>query len=116
MTTSLSRTRGAKKSVLDGRIDLLNENAIELPLAQQIFSAVANTLFLVKVRVRIPFHLRALTTCNKDKMVNDEDAVQLSEYCFGASETVKAAVSGKNSDDLNESVKMALDDLRRYSH
>jgi len=45
-------------------------------------------------------------------MVDNKDAVQLSEYCFNVCEVVKTAIQGKNTDD--ESVRMALKDLGRY--
>jgi hypothetical protein len=48
-------------------------------------------------------------------MIDNEDAVQLSEYCFTTCETLKTAISGKNADDLGEFVIPALEDLKRYS-
>ena len=47
-------------------------------------------------------------------MLGNKDAVQLSEYCFDACGELKAMILWKNVDDLNKSVKMALEDLRRY--
>ena len=46
-------------------------------------------------------------------MVDDEDAVQLSEYCFNVCEALKATVHGRNAESLDESVRTALDDLER---
>ena len=46
-------------------------------------------------------------------MIDDEDSVQLSGYCFNVCETVKTAVRGNNTDDLNEPVRKALVDLER---
>lgn len=46
-------------------------------------------------------------------MIDNEDSVQLSGYCFDVCETVKTAVQGNNTDDLNESVRKALGDLER---
>ena len=47
-------------------------------------------------------------------MTDNKDAVQLSEYCFNVYEVVKTSIQGKNADDLNETVRMALKDLGRY--
>ena len=47
-------------------------------------------------------------------MIDNEDAVQLSEYCFATCETLKTAISGKNADELSEFVMTALEDLKRY--
>jgi hypothetical protein len=46
-------------------------------------------------------------------MADDEDSVELSEYCFSLCEALKTAIQGKNADDLNESVRMALEDSER---
>lgn len=47
-------------------------------------------------------------------MICNKDAVQLSECCFNACGKLKTMIVGKDVDDLNESVKMGLEDLRRY--
>jgi len=46
-------------------------------------------------------------------MVDDNDSVQLSEYCFNACEVLKTAVQGKDVNSLDESVRVALEDLQR---
>jgi len=46
-------------------------------------------------------------------MVDDKDTVQLSEYCFNTCEVLKTAVQGKDVNSLNESVRVALEDLER---
>lgn len=46
--------------------------------------------------------------------MDDEDSVQLSEYCFDACEALKTVIQGKNVDDINEPVREALEDLGRY--
>ena len=47
----------------------------------------------------------------KDKMIDNDHYVQLSEYYSNICETLKIAV---NADDLNESVRIALEDLERF--
>ena len=46
-------------------------------------------------------------------MIDDKDSVQLSEYCFNVCEVLKGAVHGRSADSLNESVRVALEDLER---
>jgi hypothetical protein len=46
-------------------------------------------------------------------MIDDKDSVQLSEDCFSVCEALKAVIQEKNTDDLNESIKMALEDSKR---
>jgi len=47
-------------------------------------------------------------------MADNKDAVRLAEYCFNVCEVVKTTVEGRDVDDFNGSVKMALEDLGRY--
>lgn len=44
-----TRTRKAKVSLLDDRIDILNRNAVEASSAKQVFRTVSATLALVRV-------------------------------------------------------------------
>ena len=46
-------------------------------------------------------------------MIDDEDSMQLSEYCFNVCATLENAIQGKNVGDLNKYVRMALEDLER---
>ena len=46
-------------------------------------------------------------------MIDDEDFVQLSGYCFDVCVALEPAIQGTNADDLNESVRMALEELER---
>ena len=46
-------------------------------------------------------------------MVADNEAVQLSDYCFNVCEALNAAIRDRNTDDLGESTRMALKDLVR---
>jgi len=49
-------------------------------------------------------------------MIDDKDPVQLSEYCSNVCEALKAAVQGRNAESLNESVRVALEDLERCAN
>ena len=46
-------------------------------------------------------------------MIDDNDSVQLSEYCFNVCEVLKDTIQGRSADNLNESVRAALEDLKR---
>ena len=46
-------------------------------------------------------------------MIDDEDSVQLSEYCFNVCNELKTVMQGRNADSLDESVRVALEDLGR---
>jgi len=47
-------------------------------------------------------------------MINNKYSVQLSESCFNVCEVLDAAIRGKTAEDLNESVRTALEDSERY--
>lgn len=104
-----TRTRGVNTSVLDDRMDILNRTAVEDSPAHEIFKTVGAILVLIKVSpcAFLP-PCRSSSSLSQDRMIIDEEAVRLSEYCFNACETLKTAISG---DYLNESVKTALEDL-----
>ena len=46
-------------------------------------------------------------------MANDKVSVQLSEYLFHVCKAVETPIQGKNTDDLDEPVRRALEDLER---
>ena len=48
-----TRTRGAKASLPDNRIDTLNREAVDASAAKQVFKAVSATLSLVRVSAYI---------------------------------------------------------------
>ena len=47
-------------------------------------------------------------------MIDNEDSVQLSNSCFNVCEVLNAAIQGKKAESLDESVKMVLEDSKRY--
>ena len=50
---------------------------------------------------------------NQDKLIANKDSIQLSEYWFNICVALEIPIRGKNADDLNESVRMALEDLEK---
>lgn len=47
-------------------------------------------------------------------MTDNDDSVQLSEYCFNICQVLETAVRGKDVGDFNRYARMALEDLERY--
>lgn len=41
-------------------------------------------------------------------MINKKDSAKLSEFCFEMCETLKTVIQGGNTDELSESMKVAL--------
>jgi len=102
------------RAFFDDRIDTLDRNAVGASPARQIFRTVSTIIALIRVSI-----LALLPPAdshwwiNKDKMIHDEDCVQFSEYCFNICTALEPAIQGKNADDLDESLRMALEDLAR---
>ncbi|KAF9789484.1 kinase-like domain-containing protein [Thelephora terrestris] len=97
MTRRLPNARRAKASVLEDRMNILNRSEVEFPFAWQVFGPVSNILALVK-----------------NRLIDNEDAMQLSEYCFDTCDGLKTAILGQNTlNDLDEPLKIALEDLER---
>ena len=46
-------------------------------------------------------------------MIDDEDSLQLSEYCFNVCVELQPTIQGKNVDELNKSERTALEELER---
>jgi hypothetical protein len=46
-------------------------------------------------------------------MIDDEDSVQLSEYCFGVCEALETVIQGGSADDPSGFARTALEDLER---
>jgi len=49
-------------------------------------------------------------------MINSEDSVLLSGYCFDVCEALSATIQAKNADNLDGSIRTALEDLERWVH
>ena len=47
-------------------------------------------------------------------MISNEDFLHLPESCFNVCKVLDAAIRGKNAEDLNGSVRTALEDSERY--
>ena len=109
-----THTREDKVSLLDDRSNILNKDTVEASSEKQLFTTVGAALALVRVGVPIP-HLPVDSHRhpNQDNMLNDQDSVQLSEYCFNTREVLRNATQGRDADGVEESVRGALKDLER---
>lgn len=101
-------------SFFDDRIDILKRIAVEASPAYQIFITVGPILAIVRVSPFVPCppvnsHLRH----NQDKMIDNEDSVQLSEYCFSVCRVLETVTQGMSTGDLSESVRTGLGGLKR---
>ena len=47
-------------------------------------------------------------------MINDDDSVELADYCFDVCEALNAAIQEKATDGLGGSAQLGLEDLTRY--
>ena len=109
-----TRARRVKASLLDDKIDILNRSAVEASPAQQVYRTVSAILALVRVCTHILLPASTSSLCdNQDKIADNGDSVYISEFCFDMCETLKAAIQGRNADDLGESVGTVLKDLER---
>lgn len=102
------------RTFLDDKINTLNRNAVDTSPARQIFRTASAILALIRVSaLALVSFVDSDWRPNQDTGVDDEDSVQLSEYCFNVCAALQIAVQGKNVDDLNESVRAALGGLER---
>jgi len=110
--TMATRTHEVK-AFLDDRIDILDRNAVEVPPAKRIFRTASGILSLVRVSVSATLcsyaYCRSYRRPNKDKIIDSKDSVRLSEYCFSICEAVETVIQRNNTDDLDESVRVALE-------
>ena len=99
---------------LDDMVDALNRDAIKASSMKQVFRTVGTVLSLIQVSCLV---LRPSVNShrwpNQDRMIDNKDYLELSEYCFNVCEVLKTSIQGKSVDDLDESVREALQNLER---
>lgn len=109
-----THTRKVKVSFLSDKIDTLNEKAADTSPAQRVYGKASAVLTLLRVgSLALWPSVDSHWQPNQDKMIDNSDSVQLSEYCFNMCEALEPAIEGRNADDLNESVRRAFEDLER---
>ena len=107
--------RDLQVSLLDDRINILDRYTTEASPLKKVFTTVGAILALVRVSaptLRPPIKSHASLIPDQDEMIANDDTVQLSGYCFGVCEALKATTYG-DAGDLDRFATMALDDLGR---
>ena len=103
-------------SALNGFIEAFNfakEISSNTP-AKAVFGSVS--VLLAMIRVSLPAFYRSNADsagCAQDTMVNTEDYVELGLACAEVCASLKRGLDGKSEDDLNDSVRKAIKQLRR---
>ena len=110
-----TRTRKVEVSFFNDKIDTLNRMAVDASPAQQVYRKVGGILALLQVgslvlRLSVDSHSRP----NQDKMIGNNDSVQLSKYCFDVCVALETAIQGKGAGHLSEPARIAFADLERY--
>jgi len=105
------------RKFLDDRINILDGKVVDASPARQVFKTVSAILTLTRVSVLffVPL-IDSHRWVNQGKMIDNEDSVQLSEYCFNACVALETVIQGKGMDDLGGSVRTALKVLERCAH
>ena len=104
------------RTSLNDRIDALKANTTEGSPTKRVFDSVRHIFALILVRTGILHFIRSicLTLLVKNKKARNGDSVQLSESCVSLCETLKAAIQGKDTGDLDESERTAVEDSERW--
>ena len=58
--------------------------------------------------------IRSKFTCNQDSMANKSDYVELGLACANVCKALDRGMNGKKLDDLNESVREAINELTMW--
>jgi len=102
------------RKFLDDRINILDGKVVHASPARQVFKTVSAILILTRVSLLslVP-PVGPHWWANQDEMIDNEDSVQLSEYCFNACVALETVIQGKGMDDVGGSVRTALKVLER---
>ena len=118
METQIQRPREREGVilVLNGFIEVFNlarEISGNTP-AKAVFGSVNVLLAMIRVSL-LAFHRSNIDSAerNQDTMINKEDYVELGLACADVCATLKRGLDGKREDDLNDSVRGAIKQLRR---
>ena len=106
----------AHEHKLNDKIDFLGIYAAEPSPAQQVFRTASAILTLIRVsalifQLSVDSHWRP--NQDKCKKIDNDDFLNLAEYCFNIFIVLEATIRGKSADDLNEPITMAIKDLER---
>ena len=103
-------------SVLNGFVEAFNlakEITSNTP-AKAVFGSVSVLLAMIRVSfLAIRWSNIDSAECTQDTMANKVDYVELGLACADVCVTLKRGLDGKSEDDLNDSVREAIKQLRR---
>ena len=110
------KDRDGAISVLNGFIEVFNlakEISSNTP-AKAVFGSVS--VLLAMIRVSLPgfrWSNTNLAECAQDKMANEADYVELGMVCADVCTALKRGLDGRDEGDLNDSVRKAIEQLRK---
>ena len=108
-----SQRRDDALSLLDAAIEAMNlaKEVSSVTPAKAVFGSVSALLTMIRVRL-LPFWVTSFgPTRNQDSMVNKSDLVELGLACADVCKALERGVNGKRLDDLNQSVREAINQL-----
>ena len=100
-------------SLLNVAIEALNlaKEVSSATPAKAVFGSVSVLLTMIKVRF-LPFSVtHPKLTCNQESMANKIDYVELGIACADVCKALHRGMNGRGLDDLNESVREAINQL-----
>ena len=103
-------------SALNGFIEVFNlakEISSNTP-AKAVFGSVSVLLAMIRVSL-LAFHWSNTDSaeCTQDTMMNKADFVELGLTCADICMSLKRGLDGKSEDELNDSVRKAIEQLRK---
>ena len=103
-------------SALNGFIEVFNltkEISGNTP-AKAVFGSVCVLLTIIRVSL-LAFHWSNTDSveCAQDTMINEADFVELGLACADVCTALKRGLDGRSEDDLNDSVRKAIKQLRK---
>ena len=107
----------------EGSVSMLSATIEALNLAKEISSimpakVVFGSVSIILTMIRVSFPLSFLLTgrrpkCTQDAMINQADYVELGLACAEVCTILDRGLRGKRLNDLNDSVRDAIDQLAR---
>ena len=110
------KEREGVASVLNGFIEVFNlakEVSGNTP-AKAVFGSVSVILAMIRVSLlAFRWSNTDSTECAQDTMANEADYVELGLACADVCATLKRGLDGKSEDGLNDSVRKAIERLKK---
>lgn len=110
------KERKGVTSALNAAIEALNlaKEVASITPAKAVFGSVSVTLVMIRVSsLLVSLLIDHRLKCAQDAMANQMDYVELGLDCANVCATLHRGLSGKRLDDLNSSVREAINQLTR---